>query len=237
MDAPTPKEGCYEDRPLGRSEYITAMVHLYRGELQRANSWRLRLDHTTNWAIIAVIGLLSFTFGTPDHPHILLVFGMYMVFTFLSLEARRFRFFDVWRSRVRLIEENFYAPILRRELDSPYESWGKLVAEDLLRPSFKMSFAQALRARLVRNYSPLFLVLLACWFLKVLIHPIPVAKTGDFLRNIALGPIPWFVSILLLCPLYGTIVYLIFFVKKGRVSEMDWWTHLSEAEGVDRLDR
>ena len=47
----------YESTPLTRSEYIAAIVHLYRGELYRANSWRIRLDNTTNWAILTAAGL------------------------------------------------------------------------------------------------------------------------------------------------------------------------------------
>lgn len=79
MTAPHSTGQGFEDYPLTRNEYITAMVHLYRGELQRSNSWRLRLDHTTNWAIVATMGLLSFAFGTPEHPHMILVLGIYSV--------------------------------------------------------------------------------------------------------------------------------------------------------------
>jgi uncharacterized membrane protein len=32
----------YESTPLTRQEYISAIVHLYRGELDRATTWRLR---------------------------------------------------------------------------------------------------------------------------------------------------------------------------------------------------
>ena len=53
----------YESTPLSRGEYITAVVHLYRGELHRANAWRLRLDNTTNWAVLTTAGLLTFSFG------------------------------------------------------------------------------------------------------------------------------------------------------------------------------
>ena len=35
---------------------LTVLAHLYRGELYRANSWRMRLDNTTNWAVITTAG-------------------------------------------------------------------------------------------------------------------------------------------------------------------------------------
>ena len=128
----------YESTPVTRQEYISALVHLYRGELHRATLWRMRLDNTTNWAILTTAGLLSFTFGSRDHSHWVLLLGMLLVGVLMAYEARRFRFFDVWRARVRKIEENFYGPILRRDPTSPEALWGNLVADDLLRPKFKM---------------------------------------------------------------------------------------------------
>ncbi|MGH7151843.1 MAG: DUF2270 domain-containing protein, partial [Planctomycetota bacterium] len=91
----------FEDYPLTRIEYIQAIVHLYRGELSRSNAWRARLDTTTNWAIVATAALLSYSFGDPAHSHVVLLFGTALVLLLLGYEARRFRFFDVWRARVR----------------------------------------------------------------------------------------------------------------------------------------
>ena len=127
----------FEREPLTRSEYISAMVHLYRGEQHRAQVWRTRLDTTTNWAVISMGALLSYAFSGLDRRHEVLVLGMYMIFTMLVFESRRFRFYDVWRNRVRRIEENFYVPILRRDLTSPVENWGFYVAEDLLNPELQ----------------------------------------------------------------------------------------------------
>ena len=39
-------------RRLSAGEFTTAMVHLYRAEAARANTWRIRLDTTTNWAVV-----------------------------------------------------------------------------------------------------------------------------------------------------------------------------------------
>ena len=52
--APTPEPvWTFRGYGLRPSEFTTAMVHLYRGEIQRSNTWRMRLDNTTNWAVIA----------------------------------------------------------------------------------------------------------------------------------------------------------------------------------------
>ncbi len=38
----------WDPSALGSSETTTALVHLYRGEVSRSNTWRMRLDATTN---------------------------------------------------------------------------------------------------------------------------------------------------------------------------------------------
>ena len=45
--------------------FHTAVVHLYRGEMQRMTVWRQRLDVTSNWAILLTVGLTTFTLGGP----------------------------------------------------------------------------------------------------------------------------------------------------------------------------
>ncbi|MBK9385002.1 MAG: DUF2270 domain-containing protein [Planctomycetes bacterium] len=192
-----------ESTPITRPEYIAAIVHLYRGELSRANLWRLRLDTTTNWAIFSTAAMLSFAFAEAYHTHLSLLLGMLLILVFLGYEARRFRIFDVWRSRARMIEENFYGPILRRRLQSPKRGWGRLVAEDLLHPSFKITFWQAFRARLLRNYLAIFLIVYLAWWLKILMHPVAAGtREGESLlaglrSNIEAGqsPIPWWITV------------------------------------------
>src|SRR5262245_23146106 len=48
---------------MSPSEFNTAMIHFYRGEVQRSNTWRNRLDTTTNWAVITAGATLSFVFS------------------------------------------------------------------------------------------------------------------------------------------------------------------------------
>jgi uncharacterized membrane protein len=49
---------------------ITALSHLYRGEVYRSTVWRTRLDATTNWAVVTTGLALSLTFSseTASHP-------------------------------------------------------------------------------------------------------------------------------------------------------------------------
>jgi len=190
----------FEQQALQRGEYITAMAHLYRGELQRSLSWRLRLDTTTNWAIFTTAGILTFAFNNPDFAAQTLLAGMYANLLFLVLEAQRFRFFDVFHSRLRMVEENFYGPLLRRDLTSPMADWGRCVAEDLDRPHYHISRRQAIRARLSRVYSPLFLALIIGWLLVVVLRR--RAAGEDWFEILAIGRVPGYVPVILVTGLF-----------------------------------
>ena len=111
--------GRFEDYPLTRQEYISVMVHFYRGEVHRSTTWRQRLDATTNWAVVTMAAMLSFTFANPETPHILLLLSNLVVLSYLIIEGRRYRYFEVYRARVRMLEENFLIPVITRQLESP----------------------------------------------------------------------------------------------------------------------
>jgi uncharacterized membrane protein len=137
------------------------------------------------------MGLVTFTFGEPAHSHAPLIVGMLLVFTFMGIEARRYRIFNVWCARVRNLEVNFLTPILQFDMKAVRQGWGRLVAEDLLHPRFNMTWQQALRARLLRNYFPLFLLLLVGWFVKL--QPAKggaLPSFGELLADMRIGFIP-----------------------------------------------
>jgi uncharacterized membrane protein len=224
----------FEGSPLTRVEYIQSLVHFYRGELNRATQWRIRLDNTTNWAIFSVMGLVTFSLSDPEHSHVGVLAGMMLVLTFLNIEARRFRFFDVWRARVRMLEENFFGPILRRDMESPVEGWGALVAEDLLHPRFKITYFQALRARLVRNYLMIFVLLLLSWVVKLVMHdPDQVGMFG----NMAIGPVTPWVALSFVGGIYLYLLGILLFVPGTRSPQEEYWgVEEDHQETLDRID-
>lgn len=201
---------------LTRSEYIAALVHFYRGELHRSTIWRVRLDTTTNWAILSVMGLVTFTFGDLDHSHAPLLVGMLLVLTFMGIEARRYRIFNVWCARVRNLEVNFLTPILQYDMKAVKQGWGRLVADDLLHPRFNMTWHQALRARLLRNYLPLFALLLICWFVKIVPKNQPeLPAFAQLVEQMHIGFIPGWLTLGFVTALYVYLVALVFW--GGRV--------------------
>jgi uncharacterized membrane protein len=181
-------------RPLTATEFNTAMVHLYRGEVGRANVWRTRLDGTTNWAVLTTGATLSFAFSSESNTHVMILINSLLIFYFMYIEARRYMFYDMWRTRVRLMETEFFAEMLTPEREEELENWRQILANDLLHPHFGISLWEALGRRLRRNYIWIFAVLVIAWVIKIVIHPRTPGSFGELYARAAIGPIPaWLV--------------------------------------------
>ncbi len=196
----------FEDYPLTRVEYITVMVHFYRAEVGRSTQWRQRLDATTNWGVLTTAGMLSFTFSSPDSPPILLLLTNFIVVAYLTIEARRFRYFAVYRARVRMIEENFLIPIVTRSLESPMAKWREMLAKDLDLPKHKTTFLQAFGFRLRRNYVFIFLMILGGWLVKLMIHPALASSWRQVWDRVAIGHVPAWLVLTIGGAFYGCLV-------------------------------
>jgi uncharacterized membrane protein len=181
-------------RPLTPTEFNTAMVHLYRGEVGRANTWRMRLDGTTNWAVLTTGATLSFAFSSDKNTHVMILINSLLIMFFMYIEARRYRFYDLWRSRVRLMETEFFAEMLTPASQEALENWRQVLAEDLLRPRFSVSMWEALGRRLRRIYIWIFAVLAISWFVKIVIHPHTTRSLSELMERARIGPLPpWIV--------------------------------------------
>ena len=206
------------DHPPPRSDtnYVTAMSHFYRGELGRIMSWRARLDNTTNWAITATSTIFTVAFSIERVPHIIFVFNLAIVTIMLWIEARRYRFYDAFRARVRMLEAHFLVPAVLQKAAGLEGDWRKLLAEDLLLPGFKMSAFEALGRRLKRNYVFIYIIILVAWLTKIFLHAQPpVRNWSTFYAALSVGnAIPsWFVAILLfvtLASVVGISLWVIF---------------------------
>ncbi|RME47294.1 MAG: DUF2270 domain-containing protein [Chloroflexi bacterium] len=174
---------------LSASDLNTAMAHLYRGEVQRSNTWRTRLDSTTNWAVVTTAAALSLAFGAPTNPHVMIILTTILVTVFLYIESRRYRYYELWTWRVRLMETDFFAAMLVPPY-CPDEDWARELAGSLLRPEFPISEMEALGRRFRRNYAVLFFTLALAWVVKVAIHPVPVHSWQEFVINAGIGPVP-----------------------------------------------
>jgi uncharacterized membrane protein len=191
-----------------------AMAQLYRGELSRSDKWRTRLDTTTNWALTTTAAVISFGFANPASPHVTFIVGIWMVFTYLVIEARRYRYYDLWNRRVRLLEDGYWAPRLRHEPLDP-DAMRELAVE-LTRPQIQLSFFSAVSTRLNRAYGPIFIVLLLSWFVKVYSYPEAPKTFGEFVRRAHVGPVPGGLVmglLFLMCLLASYLFISSFFVR------------------------
>ena len=170
------------DEEMGPS---SAMAHLYRGEVHRMKFWRERLDRTTRWAVIVVAAIITWAFSSPDNPHYVLLVGIATMGIFLTMEARRYRGYEIWRSRVRVLQENVWAYGLDPSLGVEDQEWREKLGRDYRTPTIKISAEEAIAHRLRRIYLPLSGVVLAAWLIRVTAfdpHPFP--------QSAAVGMIP-----------------------------------------------
>jgi uncharacterized membrane protein len=179
----------YRGYSLKGSEFTTAMVHLYRGEVQRANVWRQRLDSTTNWAVITAGAAISFALTNAGGHHGVIILNMLLITLFLFIEARRYRYYELFASRVRLMETDFFAAMFVPPF-APAADWAESMAENLLHPHFTVSTLEALGRRFRRNYMWIYVVLAMAWVAKSALFPTTLTSWPEFVQRSAVGVIP-----------------------------------------------
>jgi len=178
----------YRGYQLKASEFTTAMVHFFRAEVSRANVWRQRLDTTTNWAVITTGASISLAFTESEISHIVVMLNLLLVTVFLLIETRRYRYYELWSSRVRLMETDFFAAMLVPPFH-PSPDWAEALAENLLLPHFPISNWEALGRRLRRNYLWIYIVVGFSWVAKLWLFPTVAVSLDEFVLRASVGPI------------------------------------------------
>ena len=200
--------------PQNSGEMITVLAHFHRAEMGRMAGWRDRIDRTSNWAITVAAAMLSVSLSTPNSHHGVLFFAMLLIFLLLRIEARRYRFFDVYRSRVRQFERYYFAQIFAPATDFS-ANWQQILGEGLRQPRFQISYAEAFSRRLQRNYIWMFMILLLAWVLKISTPAMQpeganatlVHSLSAIMKNASLGPIPGWLVVALVAVFYAYLAY------------------------------
>ena len=151
---------------------------------------RARLDSTTNWAVVTTGIALSATFSSAEASPLSMVLVGIIVSVFLLFEARRYRYFNVWRARARLLETDFYAPMIRGEGVQLGSGWAELLAKDYCNPRYHISFARAIGRRLRRAYAWIFVIQAIAYYGKLAIHPTSLATLADLWERAAINYTP-----------------------------------------------
>jgi len=177
--------------------FLSAVAHLYRGEMSRMTVWRQRLDITSNWAIILATALTTFTLGSADVPHYTLLLGLALIAISILIEGRRYRHLHHSKWRLYLLELGLYSQALHPGPDPDrIHDWRRLLAADLRRSQLTISWFTAIRVRLRRNYLLIFYFITAVWVVKLLIHPQRAHSLATFWAHLSVGDFipPWFVA-------------------------------------------
>jgi len=169
---------------------ITALAHYYRGEMSRSNNWRNIVDNTTNWAVAMTAAMLGFTFREGAGGSVVLLFSHILLFLFLAIEGRRYMYYVSLDSRIRLLEKQFFAPLLSGEENHDRGEWRGILASDLATRRIKISQPAAMSIRLRRTYIWLFLILTLAWLFKVSVYPVRAAGAAAFVQNAGFAFVP-----------------------------------------------
>lgn len=146
--------------------FLALLPQFYRGEINQATNAQDRIDRSTDWAVAVIAALLSLVFSSPEMPAYLLLIGLLVLSVFLRFEVRRYRYFDVSRARVRLVQKNVFANAIN-PTGVENEDWREELSDDLRTPTFKVSTFEALSRRLRRVYGFLITILVIAWGAKV----------------------------------------------------------------------
>lgn len=166
------------------------IYHYYRAEVYRETNWRNRLDVTTNWAIVVTAAILSFVFTNEDVAHTAILVNFVIVWFFLYVESRRFRYYSMLKDRTRLIETHLLSPLLKLGKLPPSDIWRKALAVSLNEPKTTMSRLESVAWRLRRNYIMIFPMIFLAWLAKIQTHPVGARSLADVYLNAKLWFIP-----------------------------------------------
>lgn len=189
MPSPEPPEPL-PPKPEFTAAEIGALAHLYRGEVYRSTVWRTRLDSSTNWAVVTTGIALSATYSSAAASPLPMVLVGLLVSVFLLFEARRYRYFNVWRARARLLETDFFAPMITGDGTARNSRWTELLAGDYREPHYHISYSRAIGRRLRRTYGWIFVIQAIAYYGKLVIHPTPLTTLAEVWERAAIGPVP-----------------------------------------------
>jgi uncharacterized membrane protein len=198
---------------------IGATIHIYRGLMDSAMMWRIRIDNPTNWAIVTSGTAVSFILSDPSHSHAVILLVMLFTVGILMIEARRTRYYHLWGGWLRLIETEYFVPILRDNTSSVNDAWQELLVRDLAFPHFKISLAEVVARRLRDIYLAIYLFLILAWLVKLVLHSTPDdLHCADSLWacHAAIGPIPGHFVLAAVAVFYSFLVLFTILVSRGR---------------------
>lgn len=192
----------FRGHEIGIGDLPSAIIHLYRAQIGRADIWRQRLDSSTNWAVVTTAAALTVTFTEPDTSQPVIPLCSLLITMFWTIESRRYRYFELWSYRVALLEDAYFSRLLA-PTPQTHEMWSIRLADSLRNPQFTITKAEALGRRFRRIYFWLYTVLGISWMVQVWIYPSPINSISMLSNRLALGSVPTYVMLVI-----GLVSYL-----------------------------
>lgn len=188
-------------------KYYGFLFHYYRGEVYRETVWRSRLDVTTNWSIVVTAAILSFVFSNNEVNHAVLIINYIIVWFFLYIESRRFRYYAILRERTKILEQKILSPLFSSETKR-YDSdkWLNELAKSLESPKVPMSRIESVSWRLRRNYIFIFPLLFVFWLFRVSSYP---EETFNLIEVLGKADIAFIPGIIVFSFMIASLVFAI----------------------------
>jgi uncharacterized membrane protein len=180
---------------------LNALVHLYRAEVGRLTAYRQRLDTTTSWAISSTALVGTIAFGSAAVPHAAFVFLMFLTYFFLHLEARRFRYYEISRDRVQILERYFYPEILGYKFQRDPQ-WEELLINSLRKIRERPGRVAAIGWRLRRTYYGIYVAIFVAWLLRLHLESGATWSFTDLVGRASIGAVSGSVVFLAVATLY-----------------------------------
>ena len=135
---------------------------------------------------------------------------------FLWIEARRYRYFELWSLRVRILEKHYFSRLLKGEDSDDSESrWPKELAKTLETQVFPITIREAFGRRYRSVYVWLQGVLAVSWIAHVWRFPEPVEHWSELWDRSLVGQVD-----LSLALVVGILFQLTLFVFGVLTSQM-----------------
>jgi uncharacterized membrane protein len=135
--------------------------------------------------VTVIAAILTYAFSSSGTSHAILLAGMVITTLFLGIESRRYQDYDIYRARIRMIQENLFANALDPSAGVEHTDWRRELSDDLRHPSVKIRFREAVHRRLRRVYLALLVLLLAAWIFRI-----TALSSKPWLDSAAFGTLP-----------------------------------------------
>jgi len=120
-----------------------------------------------------------------------------------------------------MLESHFLVATVSRNPHLLGGDWQRLVCQDLILPTFKISKLEAIGRRLKRNYVFIIAIIIVAWVTKIFMHASPAINSWSaFYKALAVGELPgWLVGAVLVVTIITTTA-LTWYVSANSSSEV-----------------